>query len=141
MLNVDTWDGLRVLSEEDQYLFRRLRPRDNHELLVAKLDAVTNREPFEWEIEAQARIDKAALDHAVYTQSGDKLECWNCAFFVGDLQKDSSTNEYQRNPYGGYCYRELPREETRPGSFCSRHSALQGYLRSKAELYNIAPVE
>ena len=141
LLNVHTWDELRALPEADQNLFLRLRPRDHHELLKSGIDRVLNREPDEWELEAQSKADKAVLDHAVYTQSGKKLECWNCAFFVSDLKEDSRTKEYKRNPYGGYCYRELPTQETRPSNFCGHHSALRGYLRSKAELYNIAPVE
>ena len=141
LLDVDTWDGLQTLSEKDRNLFRMLRPRRNHELLIAKINAVVDREPYEFELEAQSKADKAALGHVVYTQSGKKLECWNCAFFVSDLEEDSRTKEYKRNPYGGYCYKELPRQETRPSNYCGHHSALQGYLRSKAELYNIAPVE
>ena len=142
LLDVHTWDELEALPEEDQDLLRQLRPRKYHRLLMSSVDEVLNREPYAWELEAQSKADKAALEHAVYTKSGEKLECWNYAFFVSDLKEDARTKEYKRNPYGGYCHRELPAQETKPSNFCGHHSALQGYLRNpNAELYNIAPVE
>ena len=133
-LVVDTYDDYQALSEEDKRLFNRLRFRDWFKLLGEHLDRVPA-----WELEAQGKADKAASTHAVFTQSKVQLECWNCAFFVGDLEK--IRGEYRRNPYGGHCYRELPSQKTHPDGFCSHHSALQGYLRSQAGMYNIAPVK
>jgi len=141
LLQVDTWDEFKALPEEDQVLFRRLRPRDNTDLLRAATDAILNREPDEWELKAQNKMASVSTDHAVYTQTRRKLECWNCAFFVGRFEKYGGG--YRKNPYKGDCHAGLgpSSEETYIDGFCGNHSALQGFLLSQAGRFNIAPLE
>ena len=105
---------------------------------MANLHELLDNKP-EWQLEAEAKASKAALSHQVYTKSKFKIECWNCAFFVGDLKEVQG--KLERNPYGGECYKTKPPVETDPQGFCGSHSALQRFHLSEAGRYNIAPVE
>ena len=91
----------------------------------------------DWLVEERTKADNAFMTTLVFTESKNQLECWNCAFFVADLDEK---RDYVRNPFGGHCHRELPSQETRPGGFCRYHSATPSYSLSQAGVYNIAPV-
>ena len=131
---VDNYDDYRGLPDADQRLFSMLRSKDHMRMLFKRVEDL--RDP-DWLVEERTKADNAFMTTLVFTENKNQLECWNCAFFVADLDKKRA---YARNPFGGHCHRELPSQETRPGGFCSHHSATQGYSLSQAGVYNIAPV-
>ena len=131
---VDNYDDYLRLPDADQRLFSMLRSKDHTRMLFKRVEDL--RDP-DWLVEEQTKAENAFMTTLVFTKSKNQLECWNCAFFVADLDEK---RDYVRNPFGGHCHRELPSQETRPGGFCSYHSATQGYFLSQAGVYNIAPV-
>ena len=133
-LKIETYDDFMALTEEDQRLSLTLESNRVMPLLMER-----NLEKFDWQIEAEEKAEKAVATQRVYTQGGEQLQCWNCAFFV--VAFDDKSGSLKRNTSKGYCHSELPTRETYLESFCRHHSATKGYLKSRRGLYNIAPVD
>ena len=137
-LIIDDYAQYRSLSEFDQKLFSILRSADWLRLLQSNFSEQLQLTK-EWSSGAQQKADQALPSPAVFTKSREPLQCYNCAFFGADLKSEDS--KYTPDPYGGHCYRQHPTQDTYPEGFCGHHSALSGFLQSKAGIYNIAPVE
>ena len=131
-LKFDSYDDYKALSEDDQRLVLMLESNRVLPLLIDR-----SQRKFDWEIEAEERAEKALATQKVFTDKGEELQCWNCAFFVVDF--DDKGGSLKRNKLKGHCYSEPPSRETYLDSFCRHHSATQGYLKSKAGLFNIVP--
>ena len=133
-IEITTYDEYRGLSEEDQRLMLMLESHKVLPLLMAH-----TYEKSDWQIEAEEKANKAVTTQSVFTRNGERLQCWNCAFFVVDLENINGS--FRRNTLKGHCYSESPSKETYLKGFCRHHSATKGYLKSKVGIYNIAPVD